>query len=130
MNYKTKKNVVQLVLLKRGVILLNDLFVIFGSLFALSVLFGNLFIFRLKNEILISNYITAIRCFLFLYSLFAFLLMFRVPHPAFKILMLFFAASPYLTLLGKAANYYDQKIYSLMHIVFAVISVIFVIWYL
>lgn len=111
----------------RGVMVLEDIFVIFGCLFALSIIVGQLWIFRLKNPIVVSNYTTSVSAFLILYSLFAFLLAFRVPNISLKILMLFFATSPLIYY--KIRNYKYERVYFLFQFFFIILSVLFVFWY-
>lgn len=101
--------------------LLSNLFIAFGCLFLLALIMGKAFVFKLKDTMLVSNYIALMTAFMGLYCISGFLLMFRVPVIQLKLLLLLFSLSPFI--LGHFAEYKTEKLFTLLQIVLVIASV-------
>lgn len=103
-------------------------FIIIGSMLAIMITCGKLYVFKLKDNILVSNYAASIAGGFFLYAIFAILLIIFAPNLIDKFLMLMFGLSPFI--IGKLATYEKENIFTIIQVITALISVVFVINYI
>ena len=102
--------------------LLANIFATSGSLFALSIILGKLFIFKNKNIMMVSNYIALIAALLGIYSIVGFILAFYAHSIKFGALMILFAIMPFV--FGQIASYHTEKFYTILQVCLVIISVI------
>src|SRR5574344_1591223 len=108
-------------------IILKYFFIFAGSLLTIMLLLGKLYIFKLKDNILVSNYAATIAGLMGVYAVSALLLTLVVPNIAYKVLMLLFAGSPFI--IGRFATYEKEILYSFIQIITAFVSVIYVLFF-
>ncbi|MCI1273224.1 MAG: hypothetical protein LKG27_02180 [Clostridiaceae bacterium] len=106
-------------------IVLKYLFIAIGSLLAILITCGKLFVFKLKDNILVSNYTASIAGGFFLYAISAISLIIFAPNLIDKMLMLMFGLSPFI--IGNLATYEKENVFTVIQIITAIASVIFVI---
>lgn len=102
--------------------LLNNIFIVSGCLFALSIVIGKLFIFKNKNIMMVSNYIAVIAALLGIYSVVGIMLAFNTHSILLSTIIILFATMPFI--LGQLANYYTEKYYTLLQIGSVIASVV------
>jgi hypothetical protein len=97
---------------------------IFGFLFALSIILFKLFVSHQKDMMIKSHFIAGMAMSMGIYILSGIILAFFVPDIAKKLIILLFALSPFI--IGKLATYKLEKIYSFIQVFCVLISVVFV----
>lgn len=107
--------------------LLNNMFIIFGGLFVLSLTAGKMFVFKLKNTIAVSNYIALMTAFMAFYCIVGFILAFKVQPLNLKLIFFLSSLSPFI--LGQCAKYKTEKWFTLLQILVVIASICVCIHY-
>ena len=97
-------------------------FMIIGLILVILLSMRSFISSKIEDNLKVSVFVTVIAGFLLLYIILAIILTFILPENWYKIIMLFFAVSPFI--IGKLASYEKIKIFSIIQILLAAISVI------
>lgn len=108
--------------------ILEYTFIVIGILFCLALIFNKTYICKIKDNIKKSNYVAGIAGLLVLYIILAFITGILIPGVYNKIIMILFAISPFI--IGKFATYDKEIVFTSIQFLCALISVIYIIWFL
>lgn len=101
------------------------LFVIAAVVVAAMMIYGKLFVFRKREPQFISDYCATMAGFLGTYSVLSLVLVWLFPSTSAKLVMLWFAAAPFL--IGLLVNYHTERYYTIVQIILILISIVYVL---
>ena len=104
--------------------ILRNVFIIDAFFLAVSIIYGKLFLFKKKDAVIVANYCAFIAVFMGFYVLLSLLFVFLLPGILNKLIMTFFAVSPFI--LGLSADYRSEKYFALVQIVIIVLSIAYI----
>ncbi len=104
--------------------LLKSIFIIFASILALMISIYKVFLQKRKHSEKIACYLSGLTWAFSLYILSAVLLAVFIPGIINKIFVLFFSSSPFI--IGRLAVYNKESFYSIIQIICAAISAVYV----
>lgn len=102
--------------------ILEILFIISGILLVIFLSLRTYISSKIKDNLKISSFVTFIATILLIYIILAILLAIFEKNGIYKAIMAFFAVSPFL--IGKLVTYEKVKLFSIIQILLAAISVI------
>ena len=103
-------------------IIIKSLFIFFGLLLASLLIFREKIISKIKDNLKVSAFVSSIAGCILAYVVIAVLFLFAPIAFWTKILMLFFAATPFI--IGKFAIYEKVKFFTILQILLAIISIV------
>ena len=98
-------------------------YIAIALMFALSIIYGKLFVFRKKEASFVSDYCANIAVFIVLYVILSLIFIAFMPTMFAKFVMVGFALSPFI--LGLLATYHTEKYFTLLQLCLIATS----IWY-
>ena len=104
---------------------LKLLFILTAFILISMIIYGKLFIFKKKHPSFVSDYCATMAGFLGLYTILALLFVFMFPATLAKLIMLFFAISPYI--IGLFATYNTEKYFTVLQVTLLLISIVYII---
>ena len=103
-------------------IVIKSLFIFFGLLLAALLIFREKIVSKIGDNLKISGFVSSIAACMLAYVLIALLFLFAPIVFYTKLLMLFFAASPFI--IGKFVTYEKVKTFTILQILLAIVSTI------
>jgi hypothetical protein len=101
------------------------IYILTGVLFALSIIYGKMFVFKKKDATYVSDYCASIAVFTTAYVIFSLVNIILMPTMLDKLFMLLFGASPFL--LGFLATYHTEKYFTAIQIL-VICASIYSVW--